>query len=93
MVHKDDVDGRKANATRKSLDIWDLPPTWFGFGLGMMLGAGLGGAGAGPWYRAPLVMLAGFCVALATLLAVRARRKRQASGPPSPNRPNQGEGL
>jgi hypothetical protein len=55
----------------KKITMWDLPPTWFGYGVGMVVGAGL--AGGHPWYRPALVGLAGLLVAVAMLVHVRRR--------------------
>ena len=51
--------------------VWDFPPTWFGFGIGVAAGAGL--AGGHPWYRPVLITLAGLCLAVGMLIHMRSK--------------------
>lgn len=53
------------------VSLWDAPPTWFGWGVGMMFGAAL--AGGSPWYRPVLVGFAGLCIAVGMLAHMRSR--------------------
>ena len=71
MPEEKSNDDETVDNALERISVWDFPPTWFGCGVGTMMGAALGGAGGNPWYRAPLVILAGFCVAIAMLLHMR----------------------
>jgi uncharacterized membrane protein YfcA len=64
-----DKPGAEVPKAQQKVSLWDFPPTWFGFGAGMMAGAY--GGGGSPWYRPALVAFAGLCVAVAMLRHMR----------------------
>jgi len=76
MSEEETTDHDTGDNASERISVWHFFPTWFGFGAGMMMGAALSAPGGYPWYQAPLVMLAGLCVAFAALIQIRRRKPR-----------------
>ena len=64
----DSTEDTKKQAESK-VSLWELPPTWFGCGVGMIIGSTFGGGD--PWYRPALIGLAGLCLAVGMLVHMR----------------------